>query len=354
MPRFALLLLLHSLAAKALRPAFVEDGEEPTVVLRPWHDDEDPCRLHSAFVDVSAENYASCFLTPRFQVPEESSLQPNWPWDMVVPPWPSMQQRSSSVDLASLQDINRKLYKAEAAKCEAHKDNTLEKGRNVYKACQRSMCDLNHEVCMKDASDRVRKKADSTEAKKKGVPTVVEIFELEQGDMKTKYPAFYAKLGLDRMFQEEEAPCHAEKATCWAAISQTVPAAAKPPKPEEIQKGACTLADREAIYDAGAGHHAGSLPKLTYDCSFGAYSVFSGFQLDPFLECMVDTVHISTGCAKCFAGSAAYGAHKCASFRTGCITNWCSSTCLDCGFKYTGLEECVGFATPDPSKTRCN
>jgi hypothetical protein len=105
--------------------------------------------------------------------------------------------------------------------------------------------------------------------------------------------------------------------------------------------GSCTKADEKAMAAKGNGHADGSFPKITSNCGKDSYSVIWGFDQGHFANCaQKDVPGMGPGCAKCMAVHANYMVDNC---KWACLTNWCSSSCLDCGKPHHDeLQACAG------------
>eukprot|EP00416_Gambierdiscus_australes_P043349 CAMPEP_0171104496 /NCGR_PEP_ID=MMETSP0766_2-20121228/60750_1 /TAXON_ID=439317 /ORGANISM="Gambierdiscus australes, Strain CAWD 149" /LENGTH=193 /DNA_ID=CAMNT_0011565133 /DNA_START=21 /DNA_END=599 /DNA_ORIENTATION=+ len=92
--------------------------------------------------------------------------------------------------------------------------------------------------------------------------------------------------------------------------------------------GGCTAQDKDKMWQLGGGNADGTFPKVTRDCGYEAYSMFSGFDPDFMRNCMRSMIGIGPSCARCFVGAGEYCANNC---KAACLFSWCSQKCKDCG-----------------------
>uniref|UniRef100_A0A6V0EME5 Uncharacterized protein n=1 Tax=Zooxanthella nutricula TaxID=1333877 RepID=A0A6V0EME5_9DINO len=108
--------------------------------------------------------------------------------------------------------------------------------------------------------------------------------------------------------------------------------------------GHCSIDDRANMLKAGGGYSDGSFPSMCAACGHSSWGLFSGFNKDTYVDCLVGKANLTAGCANCFAGAGQYGYSHC---KWSCMFSWSSSGCLSCEMPYNStLVECVGFQPP--------
>ena len=106
----------------------------------------------------------------------------------------------------------------------------------------------------------------------------------------------------------------------------------------------CTSDDEAAMAKLGGGKGDNSFAGTCASCGKSAYSVWSGFDVNAYRECMVRDIKISESCAKCFEAAGKYGADNC---KSKCMFGWNSTGCLSCtNTAGKDSRQCAGVKVP--------
>jgi len=110
------------------------------------------------------------------------------------------------------------------------------------------------------------------------------------------------------------------------------------------QRGACTLEDRNIMFEAGVGHEKGTFAENCASCGSAAVNFRLQWQPDRFRQCLQKKLPLTDGCAMCFSVTGEYGLNNC---KSACFRSWCGKACLQCAETQAAeRNECVGFAPP--------
>jgi hypothetical protein len=85
----------------------------------------------------------------------------------------------------------------------------------------------------------------------------------------------------------------------------------------EAAAGSCSTDDQSFI-KGHPGTDADSFGKMSSDCGYEAYSIFSGFNEDTFKTCIKGKGIKTDSCASCYAAEAKYGVDNC---KLACISS---------------------------------